>query len=85
MLPGSVNLWDLVEMLYYMERFGWDGWLSYDVATRDGSQIEQMSATISIVESAMALIDKIGRDQIQSFIEEGLPARAFDYLVKSLL
>ncbi len=85
MLPGSVNLWDLVEMLYYMERFGWDGWLSYDVATRDGNQVEQMSATISIVESAMALLDKLGRDQIQSFIDEGIPARAFAYLVKSLL
>ena len=85
MLPGSVNLWDLVEMLYYMERFGWDGWLSYDVATRDGDQIEQMTATISIVESAAALLDKLGRDQLQEFITEGIPARAFNYLVKSLL
>ncbi|TFG72079.1 MAG: sugar phosphate isomerase/epimerase [Anaerolineales bacterium] len=85
MLPGSVNLWDLVEMLYYMDRFGWDGWLSYDVATRDGNQTEQMTATIAIVESAMALLDKLGREQIQSFIDEGIPARAFEYLVKSLL
>ena len=85
MLPGSVNLWDLVEMLFYMDRFGWDGWLSYDVATRDGNQMEQMSATISIVETAMALLEKLGRRQIQSFIDEGIPARAFDYLVKSLL
>ena len=85
MLPGSVNLWDLIEMLYYMDRFGWDGWLSYDVATRDGNQVEQMTATISIVETAMALLDKLGRDQLQSFIDEGIPARAFDYLVKSLL
>ncbi len=85
MLPGSVNLWDLVEMLYYMDRLGWDGWLSYDVATRDGNHIEQMTATIAIVESAMALLDKLGREQLQSFIEEGIPARAFEYLVKSLL
>jgi len=85
MLPGSVNLWDLVEMLYYMDRLGWDGWLSYDVATRDGNHIEQMTATIAIVESAMALLDKLGREQLQSFIDEGIPARAFEYLVKSLL
>ena len=85
MLPGSVNLWDLVEMLFYMDRIGWDGWLSYDVATRGGNQIEQMTATISIVESAAALLDKLGRDHLQSFIDEGIPARAFDYLVKSLL
>jgi xylose isomerase len=85
MLPGSVNLWDLIEMLFYMDRIGWDGWLSYDVATRDGNQVQQMASTIAIVESAMALLDKLGRDQLQSFIEEGIPARAFDYLVKSLI
>jgi xylose isomerase len=85
MLPGSVNIWDLIEMLYYMDRFGWDGWLSYDVATRDGNQIEQMAATIAIVETATALLDKLGRDQIQSFIDEGIPAHAYEYLIKSLL
>lgn len=85
MLPGSVNLWDMVEMLFYMDRLGWDGWLSYDVATRDGDQAEQMSATIAIVEAGMALLDKLGRDKLQGFIDEGIPAHAFEYLVTSLL
>jgi len=85
MLPASVNLWDMVEMLYYMDRLDWDGWLSYDVATRDGDQVEQMSATIAIVETGIALLDKLGRDNLQGFIDEGIPARAFEYLVKSLL
>ena len=85
MLPGSVNLWDLVEMLFYLDRLNWSGWLSYDVATRDGDQVEQMSATIAIVEAGIALLDKLGRDRLQGFIDEGIPARAFEYLVKSLL
>ena len=85
MLPGSVNLWDMVEMLFYMDRLGWDGWLSYDVATRDGNQTEQMSATIAIVEAGIALLDKLGRDKLQGFIDEGIPSHAFEYLVKSLL
>ena len=85
MLPASVNLWDMVEMLFYLDRLEWNGWLSYDVATRDGDQVEQMSATIAIVETGIALLDKLGRDKIQGFIDEGIPARAFEYLVKSLL
>jgi xylose isomerase len=85
MLPGSVNLWDLVEMVFYMDRLGWEGWLAYDVLTRDGDPVEMMDATIAIVETAAALLDKLGREQLQAFIEEGIPARAFAYLVKSLL
>jgi xylose isomerase len=78
-------LWDLVEMLFYMDRLDWDGWLAYDVSTRNGDPIEMMSATISIVEAAWALLDKLGRDRLQGFVDEGLPARAFECLVKSLL
>ncbi len=84
MLPGSVNVWDLVEMLYYMDRLHWNGWLSYDVATRDGDEVEQMSAAIAIVEAGIRLLDKLGRDQLQTFVEAGLPAYAYAYLFEKL-
>ena len=85
MLPGSVNVWDLVEMIYYLDRLNWNGWLSYDVATRNGDQIEQMSASIAIVETAIQLLDKLGRDTLQGLIEEGIPANAYTYLYQSLM
>lgn len=85
LLPGSVNLWDLVEMVFYLDRMGWDGWLSYDVVTRDGDQVEQMSASIAIVNTAVELLDKLGREKLQGFIEEGIPAKTFLHLVRSLL
>jgi len=85
MIPGTVNPWDLVEMLYYLDRMKWEGWLSYDVMPRSGDPGPYNEATISIVESAYALLDKLGRDKIQSFIDEGRPAHAFDYLFKGLL
>ena len=85
MLPGSVNLWDIIEMVYYLDRLNWDGWLSYDVATRDGDRIAQMSASIAIVEAAVRSLDRLGREQIQAFIDEGIPADAYTYLYQTLL
>ncbi|MHC4592727.1 MAG: sugar phosphate isomerase/epimerase family protein, partial [Planctomycetota bacterium] len=85
MLPGSVNLWDMVEMMFYIDRLGWEGWLAYDVLTRDGDPVEQMNATVAIVKTAEELVDKIGRDRLEEFIGEGIPARAFEHLVRSLL
>jgi xylose isomerase len=85
MLPGSVNLWDLVEVLFYLDRAGWEGWLAYDVLTRDGDLVEQMNATIAIMKAAEQLLDKLGRDRLETFIEEGIPARAVEHLVRSLL
>jgi xylose isomerase len=85
MLPGSVNLWDLLELIYYLDRINYDGWVAYDVNTRDGDPVETMNANIEIVNTAVKLVDKIGRDTIASFIAEGVPAKAFAHLVRSLI
>lgn len=85
MLPGSVNFWDLVEMFFYLDRINWEGWLSYDVFTRDGDPVDSMNATLTIVETTVALLDKLGRDKIQSLIDEGIPSHTFEYLVRSML
>jgi xylose isomerase len=85
MLPGSVNLWDLIEVVFYLKRLEWDGWLSYDVAMREGTIVEGMSASISIVKTAEAFVEKVGIQKLESYIQEGLPARTFDQLIKHLL
>jgi len=85
MLPGAVNLWDLLEVLFYLDRFNWDGWLAYDVLTRSGDPVEQIEATIAMVKSAEALLRKIGPARIERFIAEGVPARTFPQIMESLL
>jgi xylose isomerase len=85
MLPGSVNCWDLVETLFYLDRLGWRGWLSYDVLTRNGDPVEQMNATIAIMEAAERLLDEIGRDHLEACIREGIPAQTFRQLWERLL
>jgi xylose isomerase len=84
MLPGSVNLWDLLEMLFYIDRLGWDGWLSYDVLSRNGDPVETMAAAIAITEAARTMVAGIGRERLQRHIEEGIPARAFGELMQWL-
>ncbi|MGC9468509.1 MAG: sugar phosphate isomerase/epimerase family protein [Anaerolineae bacterium] len=85
MLPGAVNLWDLVEMVFYLDRLDWEGWLSYDVLTRDGDPVEMMNTTIVAVETAIAMLDKLGREELQGLIDEGIPARAYRHLFDSLV
>ena len=85
MMPGSVNIWDLVEVMFYLRRLNWDGWFSYDVIVRDGDMVEGMRTSIEIVKTAEKLVDKIGMDAMENMLKEGIPARAFSHLYKSLL
>jgi xylose isomerase len=85
MLPGAVHFWDLMETVFYLKRLGWEGWLSYDIVTRNGDLVESMSTSIELVETAVKLVDKFGCDRLQALIEDGVPARTYSQLVRALL
>lgn len=85
MLPGAVNVWDLIEVVFYLKRLEWDGWLSYDVAMREGTIVDGMSASISILKTAEAFVEKVGVETMEGYLKQGLPSRTFDELFKHLL
>jgi len=86
MLPGSVNVWDLVETLYYLDKLGWEGWASYDVLSRSGDDIVQSQvATLKVMRLAERFLDKLGRDRLAELIARGHPYEAVPYLWESML
>ncbi len=85
MLPASVNLWETLETLYYIDQIGWDGWVAYDVFTRSGDNAEAVSASFEIMENLSKLVRKIGMNELAALKEEGIPARAFNKLIASLI
>ncbi len=53
--------------------------------TREADPVETMDSTIAIMETAKALLAKIGRERIEAMLAEGTPARTFEQLIGSLL
>jgi len=85
MLPAAVNLWDFLEIMFYLDKFNWDSWISYDVMTRQGDPVKQIQSTINIINGLQCLLEKIGKNKLQSLIDEGIPAITYEHLIKSLL
>lgn len=85
MVPGAVNLWDMVETLFYLDRMGWQGWFSYDVFTRHGDPVEAFDATVRSMEALGLLLDKLGREELQDLIDTKSPAKAAEYLITTLV
>ncbi len=85
MLPGSVNLWDLLEVIYYLKKLDWKGWFSYDIVVRDGGIIETMAAGIANVLNAEKLVEKIGMDVIDDWISNRSTAYTLQSLIEALL
>lgn len=85
MLPASVNLWETLELLYYIEKMGWEGWFAYDVFTRNGDNAEAVAATFEIMENLQKLLHKVGMEELRGMIAQDSPARTFNALIAKLL
>ena len=84
MIPASVNLWDVVETLFYLNRLGWQGWFSYDVYNRDSDPLATQRATIQVMKAAQRLLDKLGREKLEALIRAGDPAQTVEYLMATV-
>ena len=82
---GSVNLWETLEAIYFMDKIGYDGWIAYDVFTRAGKGSDAISHTFETMEDLRSLIAKIGDTKIQELSESGDSAYVAKELIKHLL
>ena len=86
MIPGAVHVWDVLETLYYLQHFDWQGWFSYDVLTRSGDDVLGVqAATMRVMAAAEKLLAKIGHARIAEFIAQGAPHESLPSLWEALL
>ncbi|MGP1393988.1 MAG: sugar phosphate isomerase/epimerase family protein [Inquilinaceae bacterium] len=82
---ASVNLWDTLETIHFMDKLGYDGWIAYDVFTRAGDGPEAVAHTFETMEDLRALLAKIGPDALEAMVASGDSARTTRDLIKALL
>lgn len=64
LVAGSVNMWDTLEFIYYLDRIGYQGWLSFDIFPfrMDGSRAVELC--IKNTENLIKLAEKIDRQKL---------------------
>jgi xylose isomerase len=71
MIPGSVNSWDLVELVYYLARLGYAGWMVSDVAPFRLDAVKTCSATFRSLMWAEGVIERIGKEALDQILLQG--------------
>jgi xylose isomerase len=82
MIPGSVNTWDLVELMFYLDEIGYNGWMTSDVAPFRLDPVKTCSSTYRSLIWAERVVEKVGRDELRRIVREGDPIDALDALQK---
>ena len=84
MIAGSVNMWDLIETMFYLKHLNYDGWLVSDVAPFRLDPVKVCSQTYRNVVWAEKMVDRVGMDRIWKIIREGDPMDAMELFQQSM-
>lgn len=85
MLPGSVNLWDTLELFYWLVRMGFDGWWGIDIYPyrEDGTQaLRRTIETIYRFREMAVRLQDVGMEAMQA---QSDAVAAMDTLMREVL
>jgi xylose isomerase len=70
MTAGSIHTIELLELLYWLDRLGYDGWYALDIFPYREDGIVAATESIRWIQALHGLLDKIGRPRIAALIAE---------------
>ncbi len=84
LIPGSVNFWDLVELMAYLERYEYAGWFTADVFPARIDRKAAFATSYRMMEAALAIATRLGQERLADLRSTHDVAGTFDALLESL-
>ncbi len=84
LVPGSVNWWDWVECMLYVDKVGYDGWLVSDVMPGRLDGIDVLNAVGKSISRAKNLIARVDAAELWATIQQGDALAAYDQFYAAL-
>lgn len=86
MLSGSVHFWHWLELIYTLDRIGYEGWLGGDIAPKHTGPVAAYDTNFKMVNRMVSFIDLVGTEKIaQMLAEDADVAQVYDYLSDKLM
>ena len=85
MVSGTVHFWHWLELLFTLDRVGYQGWLGGDIAPRQMSPVAAYDLNTRMLERMTELVRRMGPDTIAALMREGDIAETFGYLSSCLV
>jgi len=84
LISGSVNIWDSIEFLYYLDEVGYDGWISFDIFPfrMDGSKAVELC--VRNTDNLIKLTEKIDKDKLRKAQDSGKTENTLEVIQKVL-
>ena len=66
LIVGTVNLWETVEAMFWLDEFGYDGWYGLDLFPYREAPEQVVAETVRNLHFCLELIDRVPRDELRA-------------------
>lgn len=84
MVPGTVNFWEFIEFALYLNKVGYDNWITADVFPQRHDPIRIMEETFKWMDYIFTIADKVDQEKISDMMNQKDPFVTMEY-VRTLL
>jgi len=85
LIPGFVNFWDYLELLFYLREYDYQGWIAMDVSPKNLNPVEVFTTSIEFMRNIEHLLKNIDSSRVFQLMEERSTPKIFSYLQKKTL
>jgi len=64
LIVGAVNIWDTVEFLYYLDKVGYNGWLSFDIFPFRMDAVQAVELCIRSTDNLIKIAERIDFERL---------------------
>jgi xylose isomerase len=85
LIPATRNLWDYLEMFFYLKKFNYQGWVTSDMSPMRLDPIEAFERTIATTNKMVAIVNRIDCRKLQSLIDQERIVEGLKWLEEQVL
>ncbi|MDK2817146.1 MAG: xylose isomerase [Moorella sp. (in: firmicutes)] len=85
LLVGSVHLVEYIELLYWLQKVGYDGWYSLDVFPYREDPVQVCRESIATLKGILNLIERLGINKLDELIAKGDAIATLSFIRQHIL
>jgi xylose isomerase len=85
MIPGSVHFWENIELFYWLNKLGYEGWINFDICPFREDSVKSCTLSIRHTKKIVDLVKKIDSSKFEEFIAKNDALASQEYLWGLLL
>ena len=85
LIPGTRNLWDYLELFYYLKKLNYQGWVTSDMSPVRLDPIKAFERTIATTEKVIKIVNRLDSRKLQLMIDQEKTIETLQWLEEQVL